>query len=172
MWRRYINQSAFKRIEQNEPIDDIDLDTIRADVLRMYSMESFVYRLMFDAARRKDKSKVKTLGPYACLLQLILLRYDIDPRKQYLFQERCPGRVMYRGLQADAHWVYKLKEMAPPNHWCTTPIKCLGNMAYHQITLCGFTSIHQNEEQALKMAFPVQLEAPKGTVPVLYKFVF
>lgn len=121
--------------------------------MKMYSMEGFLYRVLNEAARKKDNKKVKHLGPYASLLQLILLDYEINPMHQYVFKERAPGKVLYRGLQADDELIEVLRERAPDHDCWTKALKCCGYKNYVQITLKGFTSTSSDEETARNFAF-------------------
>jgi hypothetical protein len=41
-------------------------------ILRIYSMETFVYRILNTASWVGDKSKINTLGPFALVLASIL----------------------------------------------------------------------------------------------------
>lgn len=42
-------------------------------MLMIYSLETFLYRELNRASRTKDMDKCRTLGPYACALQCILI---------------------------------------------------------------------------------------------------
>lgn len=44
--------------------------------MKMYSLESFLYREVNRASRERDQSKIANLGPYAYLLAQILKRFD------------------------------------------------------------------------------------------------
>ena len=44
-------------------------DTARAAVIKIYTYETDLYPALNAALQTKDKSKIKTLGPYALLLQ-------------------------------------------------------------------------------------------------------
>lgn len=41
-------------------------------ILQMYSMETFLFDMMAKTAQNEDESKIKNLGPYACVLRAIL----------------------------------------------------------------------------------------------------
>lgn len=41
-------------------------------IMKIYSLETFVYRTVNYASRDRDESKIKNLGPYAYLLSKIL----------------------------------------------------------------------------------------------------
>ncbi|CAF1219556.1 unnamed protein product [Didymodactylos carnosus] len=50
-------------------------DEICACAVRLYSAESFLYKLVNNTLRNDDMSKVDTLGPFCCLLRNHLVSY-------------------------------------------------------------------------------------------------
>ena len=50
-------------------------------IVKMYTYETDLYRALNNASCYRDKSKIKTLGPYALLLNRILLRGDLLKQK-------------------------------------------------------------------------------------------
>ena len=49
-----------------------EADVGRAAVIKIYTYETDLYKILNHALQTKDKSKIKTLGPYACLLRISL----------------------------------------------------------------------------------------------------
>ena len=45
---------------------------LAAIILQLYSMETFIFSMMVNTAQNEDESKIKNLGPYACVLRAIL----------------------------------------------------------------------------------------------------
>jgi hypothetical protein len=60
-------------------------EEILACVARLYSAESFLYKLLNTTLRNKDMSKLDTLGPF-CVLLWLHLRSNKDKRDQLLYR--------------------------------------------------------------------------------------
>lgn len=60
-------------------------EEILACVARLYSAESFLYKLLNSTLRDKDMSKLDTLGPF-CVLLWLRLRSNEDKRDQLLYR--------------------------------------------------------------------------------------
>ena len=74
--------------DRNEPLTTkILFDPLHPVVLvllNVYTHEGFVYRILNEASRVADETKLKSMGPYALALSLIILkasqyRKDINP---------------------------------------------------------------------------------------------
>ena len=76
-------------------------------IMKMYSIESFLYTAVNHASRDKDQTKIKNLGPYAYILAKILQRLNptINIGQNYIFQKRAPGFVTYRGTNLPREFV-------------------------------------------------------------------
>jgi hypothetical protein len=77
---------------------DHDLDTLYSCCIYMYTLETFLYHLTNKTLRSNDMSKIKTLGPFAFLLNNALWRY------------RSAGHfVLYRGVQLEPEMIEMYK---------------------------------------------------------------
>lgn len=99
MWETYVKVAGV--CNMNRPIninaglgincdaDKMNEDDIRAVqvIMKLYSLETFLYKEVNKASREKDERKIKTLGPYAYLVAKILQRLNptINVGKDYIF---------------------------------------------------------------------------------------
>ena len=83
-WESLVRIAGFKDMSRSVNIDlgrgvrdlsaemsDDDMLAIQV-IMKMYSLESFLYREVNRACREKDKSKIQTLGPFSFLVTKIL----------------------------------------------------------------------------------------------------
>ena len=54
--------------------------------MKMYSLESYLYREINRASRERDQSKIANLGPYAFVLTKIIQRIIRAEEKRKMFQ--------------------------------------------------------------------------------------
>jgi hypothetical protein len=77
-------------VEALEKNTDVDLDTLYKKCMWVYTIESFLYRLVNKTLRTNDISKLKTLGPFAFLLNNALWKYRLNSNM---------ALRLYRGIQ-------------------------------------------------------------------------
>lgn len=93
-WEMFVKISGIKRMEWNIQVDvntNKILDpNVKKCIMMMYSLESFLYKELNRACRKRDKSKVKSLGPFAFVMQNILGGFNptINVGKEFVFENR------------------------------------------------------------------------------------
>ncbi|CAF2754473.1 unnamed protein product [Rotaria sp. Silwood2] len=93
---------------------DSSIENISITCIKLYTMESFLYKMINDALRDNDQSRVETLGPFCYLL--FQTHYDKSLDKHQLWG------VVYRGTVLDDAMIEKCK--ASVGEW-----KCWYNFA-------------------------------------------
>ncbi|CAF1353551.1 unnamed protein product [Didymodactylos carnosus] len=76
---------AQQMAEKLRQMKDKSEDEIYECIVRLYSAESFLYKLVNRALRSEDMTKVDTLGAYACLLNRYF-RISSEPEKRTLYR--------------------------------------------------------------------------------------
>lgn len=89
-------------VEYWMPVTKESLENICQACIRLYTMESFLYRLINTTLRNNDFSKINTLGPFCYLL----FQFNFVPEYQNL---RFSGRV-YRSAELTSTMIKKYKQ--------------------------------------------------------------
>ena len=76
-------------------------------ILRLYSPECWLYNVLNEACRDQDKTKIKTLGPFAYCLSFIMQSSQI---KRDLNDQISPGSVLYRGIKLPLEYENEIQE--------------------------------------------------------------
>ena len=101
-------------------------------ILKLYSLQSFLFKTLNRACREKDTSVIDTLGPFAHSLMTII--DEANPSRQ----DRITGPFeLFRGLKLDKEEVNMYKGLAR--------IKA----SYQML---GYTSTSRNKREAIKFA--------------------
>ena len=66
-WHKFLEVGGISELKRPLSTEDPEHPDVKA-LITMYSLETFLYRTLNFASRKKDASKIKTLGPYAVAL--------------------------------------------------------------------------------------------------------
>ena len=117
-------------------------------------METSVFNKVNKASRDRDEAKINTLGPYAYILQTILQGQNatINIGKEFLFENRANGFVVYRGLNVPNEKLKEWTDLKP--NCCSNPLtRCLGCFCmFKKKRLTGFSSTTTDRDIALDFA--------------------
>lgn len=138
--------------DPNRPLDHKELlyknNKHHQTIMMIYSLETFLYRDLNRASRNRDQSKVRTLGPYACALQCILIGIRQDTFNMYnnqerdiAFQDRVQGFIVYRGISLEPQTIEEEFVTKSPARGCFSRLRqVFGCYSYSKINLGGFIS--------------------------------
>ena len=122
--------------EGHEPIDHLALfnpnNEITQAILYIFSMETFLFRVLNAATKNQDESKIKTLGPFARVLSFIVLAAE---KNKVYDPEVLPSIKFSKVYRATTLHESQIDEFEA--------------MRGSRITLTGFTSTFHDQDQAL-----------------------
>ena len=72
---------------------------ITMNILYIYSMESFICKMINDATRNQDETKIQTLGPFAAVLtQILSLAYANTEEAQKIQKPASKSKMFMGGI--------------------------------------------------------------------------
>ena len=101
LWEIIFECSNFGPLEEEidrNALSDPD-NQITMNILYIYSMESFICKMINDATRNQDETKIQTLGPFAAVLtQILSLAYANTEEAQKIQKPASKSKMFMGGI--------------------------------------------------------------------------
>ena len=131
MWVTYLRAAEIVELDRCPVTDDACHKDVKT-LLKLYTMESFLYKTLNRACRDKDTAVIDTLGPFAHALMSIIDEANVNR------EDRMKGPFeLFRGLKSTKEEVDMYRGLAR-------------RKASYQ--MLGYTSTSRNQREAIKFA--------------------